>query len=115
MCASVDPQDREQRFEADYRHAVMRKFDYVELFGADISLEARRHSLSVAYVSLNLQSQVKGNEDEAEMFPVEQVLDQLGPEQGRLLIRGEAGSGKSTLFRWSAHLSPLTRQVKLTF
>ena len=98
---SIDFQDREQRYEADYRLAVMRKFDFVELFGADITFEARRHSLSVAYVSLNLQSQAKGNDDAQEILSVEQALDQLGSGQGRLLIRGEAGMGKSTLFRWA--------------
>ena len=43
------------RYEADYRQAVVRNLDYVELFGADIQPESQRQALSVAYVSLNMQ------------------------------------------------------------
>ena len=89
------------RYEADYRQAVIRKLDYLELFGADIPPEARTHSLSVAYVSLNLQ-RAGAKDDETTSLPVVDVLDELRPAAGRLLIRGEAGSGKSTLFRWAA-------------
>jgi len=93
--------DEAERFEADYRQAVLRNLDYLELFGADIPLEARRHSLSVAYVSLNLQSG-EGRGAEAVSLPAEETLAELSARSGRLLIRGSAGSGKSTLFRWAA-------------
>ena len=99
------------RYEADYRQGVIRNLDYLELFGADIPPEASRHALSVAYVSLNLQDEDLQDEDLRNektanlvgvSLPVERVLEQLSPVSGRLLIRGEAGSGKSTLFRWIA-------------
>jgi hypothetical protein len=99
------------RYEADYRQGVIRNLDYLELFGADIPPEASRHALSVAYVSLNLQDEDLQDEDLQDektanlvgvSLPVERVLEQLSPVSGRLLIRGEAGSGKSTLFRWIA-------------
>ncbi len=89
------------RFEADYRHAVERNLDYLELFGADLSPEARRHSLSVAYVSLSVQRQTDESK-EGTNLTAESLLDSLPGNGGRLLIRGEAGSGKSTLFRWAA-------------
>lgn len=92
-----------QRYEADYRQAVIRNLDYVELFGADIAAESRRQSLSVAYVSLSLHSQVGTSSKQiASFLPADVVLDHLGSDAGRLLIRGEAGSGKSTFFRWVA-------------
>jgi hypothetical protein len=92
-----------QDYETEYRLAVGRTLDYVELFGADLSMESRRQSLSVAYVSLNLESSTgRGDKGGSESFPVQAVLDNMNPETGRLLIRGEAGSGKSTLFRWTA-------------
>lgn len=106
------------RYEADYRQAVMRNLDFLELFGADISPEAKRHGLSVAYISLNL-NKVSRNRDQAESLPVESVLDVLSGDAPRLLIRGEAGSGKSTLFRWTAiqaasfNLSSLTTAYAL--
>ncbi|HYO15196.1 MAG TPA: leucine-rich repeat domain-containing protein [Thermoanaerobaculia bacterium] len=92
-----------QGYETEYRLAVGRTLDYVELFGADLSMESKRQSLSVAYVSLNLESSTgRGEEEGSESFPVKAVLDSMSPDAGRLLIRGEAGSGKSTLFRWTA-------------
>jgi Leucine-rich repeat (LRR) protein len=107
-------------FERRFCEAIVRKYDYLELFGADIPRESQRHSLSVAYVSLNL------SEDEGEKIgdgipprirktqaaesklgfigarPVADVFDHLGGALGRLLIRGAAGGGKSTLLRWAA-------------
>ncbi len=100
--AASDASDEHQRYEADYRQAVIRNLDYVELFGADISPEARRHSLSVAYISLNLETARKGGARESRTLLAEHVFDGLAPDSGRLLIRGEAGTGKSTLFRWAA-------------
>lgn len=99
------------RFEADYRQTILQKLDYVELFGADLNPEAKRHALSVAYIALNLGSE-EGAEEEIEITdeddghrdliaPAEAVLDKLSLGD-RLLIRGDAGSGKSTLFRWAA-------------
>lgn len=107
----ADSRHSATRYEADYRQGVIRNLDYLELFGADIPPEASRHALSVAYVSLNLQDEDLQDEDLQDektanlvgvSLPVERVLEQLSPVSGRLLIRGEAGSGKSTLFRWIA-------------
>jgi hypothetical protein len=91
-----------RRYEADYRQAIIRNLDYVELFGADISQESRRQTLSVAYLSLDLQTSSAASADTPEVLSAELVLASLTPEAGRLLICGEAGSGKSTLFRWIA-------------
>ena len=55
-----------RQYELDYRMAVARNLDYLELFGADLSVEAKRHSLSVAYVSLNLESEANVGEEESE-------------------------------------------------
>lgn len=92
--------DQASRFEADYRQAIAQNLDYLELFGADILPESRRHSLSIAYVSLNLQRH--GNKPTSDILPAEVVFDDLDPNAKRLLIRGDAGGGKSTLFRWAA-------------
>lgn len=95
-----DTDEQFARFEADYREAVMSNLNYLELFGADILPESRRHALSVAYISLNLKK-ASGTGEETQSLPVAAVLDGLR-WAGRLLIRGEAGSGKSTLSRWTA-------------
>ena len=39
-------------FEKDYRQAVIRNLDLLQLFGTDVSAASRRHRLSVAYISL---------------------------------------------------------------
>jgi len=86
-----------RQYESDYRIAVYTSQDYLELFGAALSQESKYHSLSVAYVSLNLRD----NENSLTMSP-ELLLSHLRPNSRCILIKGEAGSGKSTLLRWIA-------------
>lgn len=111
-------------FEVEYRRAVIRHLDELQLFGVDASLASRRHKLSVAYVTLsasqlgggptevsNISSIVEGGDpksivkpnlvqksDGEEGTPVDKVLQAFE----RLLIIGEAGSGKTTLLQWVA-------------
>ncbi len=120
----VVAQEKTADFERRLCEAMVRKYDYLELFGADIPRESQRHALSVAYVSLNLckedeseadsglplssptTGEVTEQPEEGDSFvgarPVDQVFDRLSPSAGRLLIRGVAGGGKSTLLRWAA-------------
>ena len=95
------PGSQYARFEANYRQAVSRAVDYLDLFGVDVEPQSKRYQLSVAYISLTLQASTNGTESSA-LVPAELLLEQLPLQQGRLLIRGDAGSGKSTLFRWVA-------------
>ena len=90
----------EPEYEKNYRKAVEGALDELELFGVDLTPESRKQKLSVAYISLSLEAPATANE--AGPTPVEDVLDLIGQDTRRLLIRGEAGSGKSTLSRWSA-------------
>jgi hypothetical protein len=87
------------RYETDYRFAVMRHLDRVELFGVDIRPEAQRNLLSDAFVVLNVRYQ---EGDQAEYVSFGGALDRLTNVESRLLLRGPAGSGKSTLLRWTA-------------
>lgn len=91
--------EKAREYEIDYRLAVQRNLDYLEIFGIDLPPESRSHKLSVAYISLNLESQTG---ETTESLPAEALFDRLKTANGRLLIRGDAGSGKSTLFRWAA-------------
>ncbi|MBC7818946.1 MAG: NACHT domain-containing protein, partial [Planctomycetaceae bacterium] len=154
---------QEQRWEADYRQAVIRELDRVDLFGADLPAEAKRNLLTDAFVTLNINQKVKHrrrspqsglslsertptladvsspsfvpsvasvpsalpqnapdaasdevpetnnpqadppDEEYLGLLSSEAVFDQLGlGEKGRLLIRGSAGMGKTTLMRWAA-------------
>ena len=114
-------QDNEEssRFEVEYRRAVIRNLDELQLFGVDLSASNRRHRLSVAYVTLSVkcdsgmdihpskrEKEKYGSEVDQELVedgiatavPVNQVLENCG----RLIVLGEAGSGKTTLLQWIA-------------
>jgi Leucine-rich repeat (LRR) protein len=99
-----DGDSRGKRFEADYRQAVIRNLDKVELFGADIPADSQRNLLTEAFVSLNV-SPAPLADGNSELLPFESVMNLLSPKSGRLLIRGSAGSGKTTLMRWAAILA----------
>lgn len=54
MREALDPTNEMNRFEIDYRGAVTRNLDVLQLIGADVSLPNRRHKLSVAYITLSV-------------------------------------------------------------
>lgn len=89
-------------FEVNYRLAVIAKLDRVELFGAEIPDEAQRNVLTEAFVPLTVQRSTGKGKTEPELVSSYDVFDQLQPGKGRLLIRGAAGTGKTTLLRWAA-------------
>jgi len=106
------------RFETEYRLAVARKLDQVELFGVDVSTPSRRHRLSVAYISLSASGKVPSRPplssatpmtetEEEQQIDIEEeriskTVDDVLTGANRLMIRGDAGSGKTTLVKWVA-------------
>lgn len=102
-------------FAAAYRAQVVNRLDRLKLYGVTQALQ--RYPLSVAYVSLNLDSRsapVDNRPEDIARFvsnrPDGQLIAANTPERvehalsrsSRLLIRGEAGSGKTTLLQWLA-------------
>ncbi|MGV9366039.1 NACHT domain-containing protein [Amycolatopsis sp. NPDC003731] len=100
-------------FRSRYLRQISETLDDIELFGVDTRRYRPRTTLSVAYVSLTVRNRKTGTRAEAhEMLTwrtdaawsqdssvrVERAL----AASSRILIRGEAGSGKSTLVRWLA-------------
>jgi len=86
-----------------YYRAIRNTLDRMELYGLDVKEDnpARSQRLSVAYISLNLTT--KDAASAGGSLAWESVLDTLEPgEKSRLLIRGDAGMGKTTLLRWAA-------------
>lgn len=57
-----NPQEMEAQeaahFELEYRRAVVRNLDVLQLFGIDVATASRRHRLSVAYVMLSVERKV---------------------------------------------------------
>jgi hypothetical protein len=107
----LDLTDEIDRFEIEYRDAVARNLNILQLIGTDLSLQNRRYKLSVAYITLSatrgasfpsIESVFSSEDTEEaltqEIVPVDAVLE----SSHRLLIRGLAGSGKTTLLQWIA-------------
>jgi hypothetical protein len=109
--ADDDQEIEAARFETEYRRAVVRNLNKVDLFGIELSRASRSHSLSVAYVSLDVGSikEVTNTEDRPDKDETEEndeakvdVVEAALAEANRLIIRGPAGAGKTTLIHWIA-------------
>jgi hypothetical protein len=107
----LDPMVEAERFEIEYRQAVARNLDVLQLIGVDVSLPNRRHRLSVAYITLSvtqtvasLFSTIEPPTDIAkdELTRMVIFVDAMLASTSRLLVRGFAGSGKTTLLQWIA-------------
>ncbi|MBK9125312.1 MAG: NACHT domain-containing protein [Chloroflexi bacterium] len=92
---------KSQLFDQDYRLAVGRKLDRLELFGVDLKT-SRRQQLSIAYISLELNLDELNHADQQEQQTGSVRADDLLTRSTRFLIRGLAGSGKTTLLSWIA-------------
>jgi hypothetical protein len=104
-------------FEVQYRRAIARRLDVLQLFGVTLSEAAQRYSLDVAYISLSASSEPSASglepedslrretsTDSGEIVVESEVerIEKIVARNERLLIKGEAGSGKTTLLQWLA-------------
>jgi hypothetical protein len=110
--------DAEADFAANYRRQVINQLDRLELFGVTVSESVRGYPLSTAYISLgvsgdNLRSRDAGlpgaGFDQPHGGRAGQStgtgtlrIDDVLPNTSRLFLRGEAGSGKTTMLQWLA-------------
>ncbi|MEU8041097.1 NACHT domain-containing protein [Streptosporangium sp. NPDC049078] len=98
--------DWDTEFRRRYLEHISQTLDNLELLGIRVERFRPRTSLSVAYISLSvsaLRSRAAHESwheapDEPATMRVESALGQ----GRRMLLRGEAGGGKSTLLRWLA-------------
>jgi hypothetical protein len=81
-------------FAADFRRQVVSALDRMALFGAGLAEATRLYPLSVAYLSLSVSTEQEG--------PFADRIEQVLPHARRILLRGEAGSGKTTMLQWLA-------------
>ncbi len=89
-------EDQDADYRADYLRLLVGKLDRLELLGIP-SRQRIRLSLSLAYLSLSVTRDVE-SADEPPNVRVETAL----ADCTRVLVRGDAGSGKSTLVDWLA-------------
>ncbi|SFW57242.1 NACHT domain-containing protein [Amycolatopsis australiensis] len=81
-------------FAADFRRQVVTALDRMALFGAGLTDATRLYPLSVAYLSLSVSADHDG--------PPAERIEHVLPGTRRILLRGEAGSGKTTMLQWLA-------------
>lgn len=91
--------DRAARFEEEYAHHVARAQARVQLFGLTFSQDRQDWPLDLAYISLAV-SGAQLLEEPGPQTPVKAEVALNSAE--RVLLRGPAGSGKSTLVQWLA-------------
>ncbi|NGO71736.1 NACHT domain-containing protein [Streptomyces boncukensis] len=87
------PLARDLEFERGYAEHIARRHGELTIYGLDLQ-QAREWRLEAAYVSL----QTAGDDGATAPVPADEAL--AGPH--RVLLRGAAGSGKSTLVQWLA-------------
>ncbi|MFJ6807104.1 NACHT domain-containing protein [Streptomyces anulatus] len=97
------PDSADLEFEQRYAEFMATANGRVELFGLTLGRSAGGWPLETAYLSLS----VSGYEVDGGPGPGQPVRTSIGIEQAlgewdRLLLRGPAGSGKSTLVQWLA-------------
>ncbi len=100
------PDARDTAFERRYLPYVAEQHNRITIYGIDLRDSPDRWPLEVAYLSLEATAEDEhpafpGEYDEPERtvrLPAESALT----AQGRVLLRGDAGSGKTTLVQWLA-------------
>lgn len=102
LLARVPRQDgRDPAFERDYLGYVTDRHSTLTVFGLDLPPGSARWPLDVAYVSLEVLWRPQDG-DEAAASPYTASADRALTYNDRALLRGEAGSGKTTLIKWLA-------------
>jgi hypothetical protein len=101
------PDARDTAFEGSYLPYVARRHDHLTIYGIDLRDSPDRWPLEVAYLSLEATApgedapHTPPGEHPAGTtvhLPAEEVLR----DHDRVLLRGDAGSGKTTLVQWLA-------------
>ncbi|MFF4433367.1 NACHT domain-containing protein [Streptomyces sp. NPDC001513] len=98
---------RDAAFEARYLSYLARRHSALTIFGLDLAPGSARWPLDAAYVSLEVSTTPgagAGASGGAGGLPAPSSLPtaRLLAEHPRVLLRGEAGSGKTTLIQWLA-------------
>ncbi|MGW0949401.1 NACHT domain-containing protein [Streptomyces sp. NPDC002623] len=97
---------RDEEFEREYRKAVKNRYRKIDIIGLEeLSAHESRWDLDTAYLHLEAESTRPAHPSSASPDTpsrpgrVDELLAQAGPH---VLLRGEAGAGKTTLVWWLA-------------
>ncbi|MET9960878.1 NACHT domain-containing protein [Streptomyces sp. NPDC006326] len=89
-------------FEERYARYVAETHGRLQLFGLTLSRFRREWPLDVAYISLTVSGEQQPVPGEPGVHPTTVKAEQALGAADRVLLRGPAGAGKSTLVQWLA-------------
>ncbi|MFF5360827.1 NACHT domain-containing protein [Streptomyces scabiei] len=93
----------DELFEQEYKEAVKARFRKITLIGIDeLGTKESRWDMDTGYLHLEARdrfSHSRSRKTRPEVLRVDEQLTKAGP---RVLLRGEAGAGKTTLVGWIA-------------
>ncbi|MFJ6887837.1 NACHT domain-containing NTPase [Streptomyces sp. M54] len=101
------PSPADGPFEKRYSHYITEKYGKLSIFGLDLSQGPENWLLDVAYLSLDAVGDATG------ALPTRLSADQVLAAHNRVLLRGVAGSGKTTLVQWLAVSTTRPNQLDL--
>lgn len=100
------PDARDAAFERRFLSHITKKHGRLQIYGIDLINSPGKWPLDVAYLRLEATSPVDAYEDFLRRHPRlrqgDQPADEALADHDRVLLRGEAGSGKTTLIQWLA-------------
>ena len=99
------------RYELWYRYELAKSVTSLDMLGIDVPEPVRAIPLEVAYIALSINTMPGNNRGRSENIRANVLLDQCIQEGRSLVIRGEAGSGKTTLSKWLAYQLSVGRRT----
>ncbi|MFF3216149.1 NACHT domain-containing protein [Streptomyces sp. NPDC002886] len=110
LLARIPRQDgRDAEFERTYLAYLATRHNTLTIFGLDLAPGSARWPLDLAYVSLEATPRRAGGDGSAPIpaqdpahSPAPVRTEDVLASEPRVLLRGEAGSGKTTLIQWLA-------------
>ncbi|MFH9735640.1 NACHT domain-containing protein [Streptomyces sp. NPDC017260] len=99
------PDARDTAFERRYLSYVVDRHNHLTIYGIDLRDSPDRWPLEVAYLTLEATADQETDQDaipgetppaRTRRMPADETLD----KESRVLLRGDAGSGKTTLVQW---------------
>ncbi|MFJ8082104.1 NACHT domain-containing protein [Streptomyces sp. NPDC096205] len=96
------PPTTDTSFERRYLAYVAERHNHITIYGLDLRDSPDRWPLEVAYLSLEATAEESGLDGPVTGTPVHLPAEHALRDHGRVLLRGDAGSGKTTLVQWLA-------------
>ena len=102
---SPRPGSQDRAFERRYLPYVAERHNHITIYGIDLRDSPDRWPLEVAYLSLEAtatEERQLPDEHPGAAFTVQLPAEEALSTHDRVLLRGDAGSGKTTLVQWLA-------------